>query len=853
MAAWTRILRNAAATLLAAWMAAPAWAEPNPAGEPARVTIHYHRFDGDYEGLGVWTWDQLAGRQPQQQEIFPVGEDDFGKVLTFSPGDYGPADKPAAVGIIPRLGGSWDRKDGGDRFWQPSMGAEVWLIGGDGNLYTEKPDVSPKLRDALLDGPRTVTLAFTHAENVDRIAAPSVKLLRGDAEVALSSVTAVEPKGNRATRFALMAKEDLGVRDELKVSVEGFPSAVRVTPGSMLLDPALFSTDAEMGAVYAPAATTFRVFSPLARGAEIVLYDAARGDAGRTVVPMASAGRGVWEARVDGDLLGRHYMVKVDADGPAANREVVDINAKCTTGRDGRGRIVDPRRLDPPGFRQTPRPANIQAPTDAVIWEVSLRDFTMDASSGVPEGRRGKFSGAAMRGMRLPGTELKTGIDYLAELGVTHVQILPIQDFDNREESGEYNWGYMTSFFNSPDGWFASQIESDARIREFKEFVQACHGAGIRVVMDVVYNHTAPNATFESIAPGYYHRMKADGSYWNGSGTGNEFRSEAPMARKFIVDSCRYWADEYRIDGFRFDLMGLVDVETMKQVRDAVRAIDPTLLVYGEPWAAGGSGIKQVTDKGVAAAGGLGAFNDHFRNAIKGAPDGPEPGFVMHGQGRDGMKRGIEGAINDWARHPADAIQYMTCHDNLSLWDKIMLSAPNATAQERLRMNQLGHGILAVSQGVMFLHAGSEFGYSKGGEHNSYNKPDSVNSIKWTNLVVNGELQAFVRDAIRMRRAHPVFRLATREEVAKRLKFRDDLCPNLQCIAWTLDGSGVAGEAWKEALVLVNGSVQPATFALPEGAPWRAHLHNGAWTPAMRGEMAGTVSIDARTMLVLAR
>ncbi|MCC5875201.1 MAG: type I pullulanase, partial [Candidatus Sumerlaeia bacterium] len=517
-------------------------------------------------------------------------------------------------------------------------------------------------------------------------------------------------------------------------------------------------------------------------------------------------------------------------------------------------RIIDLRRTDPPGFREHKRPPFSGRPTDAVVWEFHVRDFTIDPSSGVADEKRGKYLGAAMRGTVSPDSRLKTCIDHLVELGVTHVQVLPLQDFDNKEHEEFYDWGYMPVNFSSPEGWYASNPRDELRIRELKEMVMAFHEAGIRVILDVVYNHTAAAAGFERMVPGYYHRRHRDGSYWNGSGCGNEIRSEAPMARRFIVENCRYWAEEFGMDGFRFDLMGLVDFETMCAVRDEIHKFDPTLLVYGEPWAAtgpDGTGIERITDKWTVAGSGIGAFNDHFRNALKGPPDGDEPGFIQAGTHRDAVIGGIMGGIHDWAHSPADAVQYATCHDNLTLWDKIDICTPQASAEEKIKMQMLAIGILAVSQGMMFLHGGMEFGRSKFGHHNSYNAPDRVNRIDWRRKALFPKLYDYTRGMIRLRLAHPVFRLADREEVERRLVLHQDLCPSGPCIAFSLDGSDLEGETWSRALVLINGAAWDRTFKLPDGT-WSVYTYAIAAGNSRLGSLSDSVAVPARGMVVLA-
>jgi pullulanase len=821
---------------------------PLPSSEDSTqgiLTIHYHRYDGDYAGLGIWTWDREEKRSPAVSEVFPVGEDNFGKVFKIDTKLYGAEGTPKQIGMIPRLRSSWDFKDGSDRFWAESMGYELWLVGNDPKMYTTPPDVSPKIRTAKIDGGNLITVMFSHPfkGTGDLKSTVTIKHQNGT-QIPVANVTNPTPM-----TLAIETAEALGIMENLTVGVQGYTD-VTSSMGQILFSKELFYTDLPLGAIYTPEKTTFRLFSPQARNAWVVLYNNRVGDEGRQEMALKSVGKGVWEVTVVGDLSGKHYMVKVDADGPAANTEVVDIWSKINTGRFGRGMIGDLRALDPEGFRTTPRPANIVNPTDSVIWEVSVRDFTRDETSGVPADQRGKYKGATLRGLKLPGTDLKTGIDHLVELGITHVQILPIQDFDNREDSEEYNWGYMTTNFNSPDGWFASDMGNASRVTEFKELVQAFHNAGIRVILDVVYNHTAPTSTFESIAPGYYHRLKADGSYWNGSGTGNEFHSEAPMGRKFIVDSCRFWAEEYKIDGFRFDLMGLIDAETLVEVKQAVQEIDSTLLVYGEPWAAGEAGQKQIVWKDVASRHGLGAFNDHFRNAIKGAPDGEEPGYVLDGRNRDGIISGLKGSVTDWALQPTHAIQYVTCHDNLSLWDKIKFSCPNATPQELQRMNELSLGILAVSQGMMFLHAGSEFGYDKQMEHNSYNKPDAVNSIKWNLLKEHADMEEFVRHMIALRRSHPLFRLTTKQQIEERIKIHPQTASNSEAVVMEISGSGLEGETWSTALVIIN-PLKAGEFTLAPGE-WKFEASN-VDKSRVGQPVVGKISLDAKEMVVLSR
>ena len=820
------------------------------------VRIHYHRYDGDYEGAGLWVWDASGRPHPEGRELSPSGQSDFGPFFEFDPREICSHEGPLRVGFLPRLRGDWSTKDDGDRFWTPEMGEEAWLIGGEPEVHAIRPDIAPQVRAAWIDGDRLLRVWLTHGMALGLLVPRNFQVRCADGSMpGVEAVRALDVMPGKARWLELTVDTALPVRTETVVLAEGYRPGAAL-PRGILFDREHFFTDVDMGPVYSGEGTTFRLFSPTARNAQVVLYDNATGEQGRTVHGMEDRGRGLWEAAVAGDLRGRHYTVRTDAEGNGAGREVVDIHSRCNTGHDGRGRIEDLRALDPEGFRPVRRPPFSGNPADAVIYEVHLRDFTIDSSSGVPAELRGKYTGAALRGTRIPETHMTTGLDHLLELGVTHVQLLPVQDFDNMEDGNEYNWGYMTACFNSPDGWYASNHRDGSRVREFKQLVQAFHEAGLRVVLDVVYNHTAPWAGFESIAPVYYHRRREDGTFCNGSGTGNEFRSEAPMARKFIVDSCRYWVEEYGVDGFRFDLMGLIDLGTMLEVRDELHRMDDTLLVYGEPWAATGregTCVQEISTKHRIAGTGIGAFNDHYRDALKGSPDGSDPGYVQGGAHRDAVRAGLAGAIHDWAAKPAEAIQYVTCHDNLTLWDKLVLSAPDTTEEQRLRMQMLAAGILAVSQGVLFLHAGHELARTKGGNHNSYNAPDEVNRLDWNRKQRYHELFDFVRGVIALRREHPLFRLGNRAEIERRLRFEEEGLPHRSCLALVLDGRDLPGETWGAARVFLNPTGKDREFQLPENDGWKVFVQ-GTWAGTEPfGEARGSILVPGSGMALVAR
>lgn len=833
-------------------------AAPDSMTTGAKVVVHYHRPDGAYKEAGLWTWDGRNERQPDDQEMPLARTDDFGAVFEFDPSAYGPDDSDAdRVGMIPRLRKDWNTKDGTDRFWSPGLGRVIFIISGDPKVYTERPDISPRVVLAAIDGARAIRLHLSHPAAAGAVVADKVTLTDHSAKpVHIASVKPL-PGGDAGHFFLIETAADIDITSgSYTAAVAGY-RAVSTSLGAILDDPKLFVPEGNWGPEYTPERTVFRLFSPTAKSVSVVTYRDHTLESREAEHAMEKKPGGVWEKAVEGDLEGKHYLLRVATEEYGTNL-IIDPLAWNTVGTDSPARITDLRKTDPEGFRPVKRPDYGANWTDAIIYQMHIRDFTISPSSGVSAANRGKFLGSAETGTHLPGDPaIKTVIEHLKELGVTHVQIQPIHDFDNDELKPDYNWGYMTAFFNSPDGWFASDIRGPARIREFKQFIKAMHDANIGVVLDVVYNHTGVQNTFEKAAPGYYLRRREDGSFWNGSGTGNEFRSEAPMGRRFIVESCKFWVEEYGIDGFRFDLMGLIDLETMLMVKNELEAVYPRVLVYGEPWAAlgqDGVGIKKLVYKDVVKGTGLGAFNDHFRNALKGSPDGHDPGYVQDGSNRDGVRTGIAGSIEDWAAHPAQSINYASVHDNLDLWDKLLVSAPRASDEERTRMVMLTGGILAVSQGMMLMHSGTDFCRYKQGNHNSYNAGDSVNQIDWERKKTYKFVHDYYRGLIAMRKAHPMFRLATTDEVRERLEFHeDDDLPAKEAIGFTLSGKGIEGESWEEAVVFINPTAGDLTFKVPAERPYRAVVHGNQAGVTGGKPVTGEVIVSARSMTVLAR
>ena len=561
--------------------------------------------------------------------------------------------------------------------------------------------------------------------------------------------------------------------------------------------------------LYSPAKTQFAFWSNVAEQMEVLIYDEANSDLGETVA-LKKGENDFWTASVTGDLAGKYYTVRSFQNGEWAP-EAPGIFAKAVSINGQRAAIIDMKATNPEDFDKDIRPA-MPDPTDIVVYETHLRDFTMSPLSGVTN--KGKFIGL---------TE-EAPLNYLRELGITHLQILPMFDYGSIDETtldqNRYNWGYDPVNYNVPDGGYSTNPYDPAcRIREAKAMIQALHKAGIRVIMDVVYNHTydVMGCALGRVVPKYFYRLNEDGTYANGSGCGNETASDHEMYRQFMVESVCYWAREYHIDGFRFDLMGIHDQETMRQIRAALDKIDPTILTYGEGWAAMSPAypyeelaMKQWTYKMPR----VGAFSDDIRNALIGSPFDHERGFASgNPAGAKDLMRGLI-ACPEWSGEPMQHVSYITCHDNYCVRDRIEVSAPEETEETKIRMNKLAQTAVLVSQGMSFIYGGEELYRTKQGIDNSYQSPDSINTIPWENREKYADLHDYYQAMIAIRHAHKGFRLGSAEAVQEHVEFLD--ADNDQVIVYcikNLEGIDTA----KSLIVLLNGSDKAAQVEIPEG------------------------------------
>lgn len=595
-------------------------------------------------------------------------------------------------------------------------------------------------------------------------------------------------------------------------------------------------TGNDLGAVYSPKMTRFKVWAPEAESVKLNLYKQGEGDNLIDQHIMKKSANGTYVFEKQGDCNGIYYTYTVVNHGEV--QEAVDPYTKAAGVNGQRGMVINLAKTNPQGFEMDGY-RNPEHITDAIIYEGSVRDFTMDESSGVFH--NGKFLGLTEANTTNHFGEA-TALDYISDLGITHVQILPAFDFetvDEKNQKAQYNWGYDPDNYNVPEGSYAvSPYDGAVRIQEMKQMVLALHSRGIGVIMDVVFNHTyrRDDSNLQKIVPGYYYRSDETG-YTNGSGCGNEVTSDRPMVQKLIVDSLIYWAKEYHIDGFRFDLMGVLDIDTMNVIAERLKEIRPDIYLYGEGWNGGPSSLAEEKRAFKASAKKMpeiGMFNDDIRDTIKGSVFYDDHlGFVNGGTHlENALRYGITGAVahpqvdydaygsKPWAKEPGQSINYVSCHDNYTLWDKLSVSCPEASEEKKKAMNRLCAAIVFTSQGVPFIQAGEEFLRSKplpekkGFAENSYNMPDAVNSIKWDNIHEYPDMIAYYKGLMALRKAHPVFRMQSEVEMTQNLCFLSDTPENV--VAYLLKGKG-ADDTPENILVIFNGNDEEILYNLPEG------------------------------------
>lgn len=623
----------------------------------------------------------------------------------------------------------------------------------------------------------------------------------------------------------------------------------------------------DLGVQWKKSNTSINLWAPSAEKVTFQLYKNGEGGEPIKIITLKKQSKGNWISTIQGDWEGYFYTFRVKHNNKWLS-EVPDPYAKAVGVNGLRGMIINLESTNPTNWSFDKYP-ELKKPTDAVILELHVRDASIHPKSGILN--KGKFLGLTETGTKSPAG-LPTGLDYFKTLGITHVHLLPSFDFKSLDESlttPQYNWGYDPKNYNVPEGSYATNaFDGKVRINEFKKLVQTFHNHNIGVILDVVYNHTGDteNSLFNQLVPDYYYRKNSEGGFSNASGCGNEMASESPMFRKFMIESLLYWVNEYHIDGFRFDLMGIHDIKTMEIIRDSLQKVKPDILLYGEGWTAGGSPLpdeQRAIKSNLKRLPGIAAFSDEVRDGIKGHVFTPaEKGFIsgkyeLAESVRYGIVGGVfhpqihYGQVNytkvPWANEPGQTVVYASCHDNHTLWDRLAIANPGLSQMERVSMQKLALGIVLTSQGISFLHAGCEFLRTKNGVENSFESPDSINQLDWELRDKNAAISDYVSNLIQLRKTHPAFRMGNASNIRQHLTF-DAVQPE-GLIIYRIENA--PDEPWKNIQVIFNGTDKNQPVQVPF-ADWKTVADdNHVFLNPKNGFKGRNVIVKPFSMLIL--
>jgi pullulanase len=847
----------------------------------SEIYIHYYRYGGDYDNWNVWAWqslpESLEGSDYDFVEDETAAEYNFGGVVTVIDIDEVFPDI-TTLGFIVRRG-DWAEKDiDADRTVDiPAMTTNgqfhIYLVEGDTRVGTsltdeDGPDKSPKFKNAYF-----TDLDKIYFSTTEEITGASVVVKEDDVAVTIVDVEIDGMSGN------VTIGNDLDFSKSYTIEAT-FPSDSSVNDYDVTFDGIYDSDEFEeafgyegndLGAVVGATKTSFRLWAPVSQSVKLNIYDTGTPlslggtDTPVKTVDMVKDVKGTFYHEENGNLHGKYYTYSVT--NGSITSETIDPYAKSAGVNGIRGMVVDFSQVNPTGFTYDNRPDNMVNATDAIIYELHVRDLTSHSSWNGSEINRGKFLGLTESGTTYQS--FKTGFDHIVDLGVTHVQILPFFDFGVVDESklgdadyNSFNWGYMPLNFNVPEGSYSSNpYDGVTRVEELKQMIMEFAEEDIRINMDVVYNHhgLTANSNFELIVPGYYFRKTSSGAFSNGSGTGNETASERVMMRKFMIDSVKFWAYEYNISGFRFDLMALHDTETMILLEEALHEIDDSIMVYGEPWMGGTSPLPSALQGGkmnLAEMATVGAFNDDLRDAVKGSVFAREQGGFIQGDYSANnimrIKYGIVGgtahqaitgsnltAQKVWHTSPLKTINYVTAHDNNVLHDKLYLTLEKDEKIDLIpALQKQANAIVLTAQGISFLHAGDEILRTKpladgdGFDHNSYESPDSTNQIRW-DLITDDTTQNvynYYKGLIALRKSDEAFRMISSAEINDKVVFVDEELEGL--IAFEVIGD-------EETILVIHNAYEDAVkVSLPEGLSFRL---------VVNGEEAGVEDIATYT------
>ena len=820
------------------------------------IKLHYNRPDGVYDDWSVWFWN--LGKDGAD---IPFAEENGEMVATF------PVEPGAtSVGFIVKLPG-WAAKDvNEDQFIDVAA-----FISGTVHVYVESgvPGYTVVNGDDAVIGIKLTGVSYDEkTTNVQVKMTASI----GDGTDAFvltgpqGVITPVSVTEDASHVYTLELEQPLDLYSSYTLTYDGQDYGVKL--------PNIYSTEEfeadytyegdDLGATWTAEKTTFRVWAPTADAVRVNLYESGTEGTEDLIeqLTMTPDVNGTWVAEKEGDLNGTYYTYEVDVIGET--REACDPYARATGVNGKRAMVIDLDSTDPEGWENDVDPHYDNEITDAVIYELHIRDLSVDESSGIQN--KGKYLGVIETGTT-NAAGVPTGLDHIKSLGVTHLHLLPSYDYGSVDESKldipQFNWGYDPVNYNVPEGSYSTDPYNGAvRVAEFKQMVQGLHENGISVVMDVVYNHvySADSFCFNQIVPRYFSRVNENGSYSSGSGCGNDTASECSMVSKYIVDSVKYWADEYHIDGFRFDLVGLIDTETMNAVIEEVHKTHPNVIFYGEGWTMSTTmtkeGYELTTQTNSTLVPEFAFFSDTLRDALKGNVfNNTEKGYISGVAAYSStINQCFVGAPN-WCKSPTQTINYSSCHDNNTLYDRITISTPNASVEDRIRMNNLAAAITMTSQGIPFIHAGEEMLRSKplpdgGYDHNSYNNTDAVNSLKWDDLN-QAEYQtvfSYYQGLIAFRAAHPALRMTSAEEVSQQIT-------KLEGLEFGITGFHIApgsnGEE-NEFVVIFNPKTSAITVDLPRGE-WEIYISGQTAGTEVLGTAKGGVEVEPISAMVLVR
>ena len=818
------------------------------------IKLHYNRPDGEYADWSVWFWN--LGMEGVDTPFVKEGGE---MVATWNV-----APGVTSVGFIVRTP-DWGKDVDKDQFIDVAA-----YTSGTVHVYVESgvEGYTVVNGDDLVSGVKARAVVYKEGKGIQ-------VSMTGEVEEPEKAFTVIGPEGEMVIAsvtegenciYTLVTEQELDLYASYTLTYAGNEYQVRM--------PNVYSTATfeemytyegkDLGATWSAEKTAFRVWAPTATEVKLNLYTSGTEGTDDLIeqVAMTADVKGTWVAEVEGNLHGTYYTYSVTVNG--VTNEACDPYARATGVNGKRAMVIDLDSTDPEGWENDTDPHAGNSITDAVIYELHVRDLSINENSGIQN--KGKYLGLIETGTTNP-EGMPTGLDHIKGLGVTHIHLLPVYDYGSVDESRldipQFNWGYDPVNYNVPEGSYSSDpFNGEVRVAEMKQMVKGLHDNGISVIMDVVYNHvySAENFCFNKIVPQYFSRVSDSGSYSSGSGCGNDTASERAMVHKYIVDSVLYWVEEYHIDGFRFDLVGLIDTETINAVVNEVHKTHPNVIFYGEGWTMSTlvtkEGYTMATQVNSTQTPGFAFFSDNIRDALKGSVfNNTEAGYISHVNGHAyTIARCFMGSPS-WCKSPTQNVNYASCHDNMSLFDRLTMSNKGASQEDLIRMNNLAAAIYMTSQGVPFFQAGEEMLRSKplpegGFDHNSYSSPDSVNSLKWENMndPVYQDVYNYYAGLIAFRQAHPALRMTSAEEVAQHITQIGDLDGNVLAFHIT---SGANGEE-NDLFVIFNPRPETTNVPLPEGE-WTVYINGeDAGTTAL-GTASGTVTVDAISAMVLAK